>query len=247
MEISRVSSNNKEFFVDAHCHLYEFSTVEIEKFGEFKILAVSDDLSSSIKTINLSRIYLNVIPCIGIHPWEINEESVKQLERLKQFLPKIKCLGEIGLDKRFVPKTYKLQLKIFQEFLENARNYNLLVNLHAAGAWREVYNLVKKYDVSRAIFHWYSGPLDLLREIVDSGYCITINPTVVINKKHMQALKQASIENILTESDGPYKYRGFDLRPELIKNTIKVIAQVKNINVEQVKKQILYNFNKLFK
>jgi len=82
---------------------------------------------------------------------------------------------------------------------------------------------------------------------VDSGYYITINPTVVINKKHMQALKQASIENILTESDGPYKYRGFDLRPELIKNTIKVIAQAKNINIEQVKKQILYNFNKLFK
>ncbi len=242
-EISRGSSSR---LVDAHCHLHEFSLGDIEKYRGYRILAVSDDFNSSLRTLDIAERFDNVLPCIGLHPWEVKEDSLDEVEKICELAPRVRCLGEIGLDKLFTPQTFKLQLRVFSIFLEAAKEYGLIVNLHAAGAWREVYDLVEKHEIEKAIFHWYSGPLDLLEKITDSGYFITINPTVKINKKHMKALEAVEVENLLTESDGPYKYRGFNLKPELVKEVVRVIAEVKNLGVDEVKTQVNKNLDALF-
>jgi len=238
MEIWKDSSSK---LVDAHCHLHEFPDKEIEKYQRYRIIAVSDDLESSLRTLKIAKKFRNVTPCIGLHPWEVGEESWEEARKILELAPKARCLGEIGLDKLFTPQTFKLQLKIFEAFLEVSREYGLPVNLHAAGAWREVYELVRRYSIEKAIFHWYSGPLDLLKEIVDNGYFITINPTVTINRKHMRALQAVELESLLTESDGPYEYRGFHLKPELIQRVIKVIAEVKEVEEKEVVAQVHRN------
>ncbi|RLE63813.1 MAG: TatD family deoxyribonuclease [Thermoprotei archaeon] len=240
-EIWKASSSR---LVDAHCHLYEFPSEEVEKYQEYRILAVSDNFESSLKTLKLAERFDNVIPCIGLHPWEVRENCLEEVEQILKLAPKALCLGEIGLDKLFTPQTFKLQLKVFSEFLKFSKEYELPVNVHAAGAWREVYDLIRRYDIEKAVFHWYSGPLDLLEEIVGSGYFITINPTVTINKKHMRALQAVELENVLTESDGPYKYRGFYLKPELVKEVVKTIAKVKEVEVENVVAQVYRNLER---
>ncbi len=235
-------------YIDAHCHLYEFDEKTISTFKDISIVAVSDDLKSSLKTIYLAEKFKDIYPCIGIHPWNIEKIDLKELEEIKNLIERfnIKCLGEIGLDRKFVPQTYCLQIEVFEHFLKLASKYDLIVNLHSPNAWREVHKMVIKYNISKAVFHWYTGPLDLLKKIIDKKFYITINPAIVVQKKHRIVLENADIYQILTESDGPYNYRGLYLTPAKIRDLLKIISEIKGLSLYDLKKIILENFNRLW-
>ncbi len=236
-------------YVDMHCHCHEISIDELREYTKKIILVcVSDDPGSSEATIELTK-YVDIVPCIGIHPWEAHNYSLEDVNSLARFIDRhgIKCLGEIGLDKKFYPHTFEHQLKIFIRFLEIAREYDLFMNLHTAGAWREVYELLLKYDIKKAYFHWYTGPKTLLDSIVGSGYYIGINPAWKIQEKHRKIIEYAPITNIITESDAPYKYRNLYMKPDLVFETIGYIAKVKNMDYDEAKQVILNNYRRLFR
>jgi len=217
-------------YVDAHCHAHEFEEGQIEKYGEMfeMIVAVSDDAQSSARTLELARKYRHLIPCVGIHPGSLKEVSdleaqLNEVERLAAS-GEVRCLGEIGLDLAFVPETYDLQLQVFRRLLEIARDYDLSVNLHTAKAWRPALEEVLRYGIKRALFHWYTGPPDVLTEIVSRGFFISINPSIKISRKHREIAARAPLSSITFESDGPYEYRGLYLTPTMIPETITIVA-----------------------
>lgn len=235
--------------VDVHCHADEFKRERLKDFIDrlnMIIVGVGVDYKTSLKVLNYSRELNDFIPCIGVHPWYVNKVGETELKELIALTRDMKCIGEIGLDTRFASKTIKIQRKIFGLFLEIARENKAVLNIHSVDTWREVLELLVKHDINRAIFHWYTGPIDLLREINDAGYKISINPSVRFQKKHMKVLKEAPIEMIVTESDGPYQYRGYYLTPEMIPDTIKIIARVKGMDEEDVISAIYENFRELF-
>ncbi|MGC8932678.1 MAG: TatD family hydrolase, partial [Candidatus Methanodesulfokora sp.] len=121
------------------------------------------------------------------------------------------------------------QMEFFRRQLLIAKDLDLSVNLHSLDSWREVLDLLDRYEIRRANFHWYTGPLELLEEIEERGYFISINPAVSIQRKHMDILRAAPVEILLTESDAPYVYRGIELKPEMIKDVIKIIAKEKSM------------------
>lgn len=236
-------------YIDMHCHCYEIPLNDLENYlKNTEIVCVSDNVESSRVTIDLSREY-SIIPCIGIHPWEITTSSIRELDEILKILVdnNIVCLGEIGLDRKFREQTYSYQYSLFTKILYYAREYDLVLNLHCAGAWREVYDLVSQYSIDKAYFHWYTGPKQLVNEIVSSGYYIGINPSWIIQEKHRELIDIVPLSNLLTESDTPYSYRGLNMNPGLIPRTVKYIAERKNTSVDNVIKQIEINFYRLFK
>ncbi len=219
-------------YLDAHVHLHEDPSMK----NEIPIIiAVSDDLESSKKTLEIAD-----NPCVGIHPWQVEEASEEDLKELERLLEEASCIGEVGLDHRYV-KDKEKQLKFFEKFLTWSKEYDLPLNIHALDAWREVFELLLKYDVKRAYFHWYNGPLDLIEEIVGQGYFIGINAALRIQKKHAKVLERTPLKAILTESDGPYRYRGLNLRPKEIPWLVRKIAEVKGTSEENVVEEVYKN------
>jgi TatD DNase family protein len=236
-----------DMLIDAHIHLEEFGD-DFRLYcnrEDLMMIAVSGDLQSSKKTVNLSLECRNVIPAVGIHPWEVGvteESDVKQILDIVRNSKFVRILGEIGLDKRFVPETYDKQLIIFRRFLDLANELSLGLNIHAAGAWNDVIKELDGLDIDAVIIHWFTGPLHLIDEIASRGYMITVNPSVKMQKKLVEVVKKAPLEIILTESDGPYKYRNIYLKPELIPETIKEIAKIKGLDLDLVAEAIHKNF-----
>jgi len=234
-------------YIDSHCHLYKFNEIEIKRIIRNKdiiILSVSEDLESSLKNLILSQLNENVIPAIGIHPWNIekvNENTFKIIENIIKD-NKIKILGEIGLDKKFKPETFEKQKEIFEKFLNLAKEYDLNLNLHTPNASNEVFDLLIKYDIKKAYFHWYSGDEKLLEEIINKGYFIGINVATIINEKYKKYIEIANIKNIITESDGPYNYKGIILHPDMLKDLYKLISDIRKINLEELSNIIQNNF-----
>lgn len=231
-------------YIDAHIHCVELESLSSID-SDILAVCVSDDLASSMKTLEISEKNKNVIPCIGVHPWVIHEHSLSETKRFIEDTLKnhdVKCLGEVGLDKKFHAETFDKQIEFFKLFIEYAREYNLVLNLHAAGAWREVFNLVYHNGIDKAYFHWYTGPLDLLKDITSIGYLIGINAALEIQEKHRSIVEHVDLKYILTESDAPYEYRGLKLTPSHVKKLVALIAGIKGVDVEVVKNTILGNF-----
>ncbi len=238
---------DKYEYVDAHCHLYEYSSEEIERFTEnVLIFAVADDFGSSSLTLKISQVYKNIIPGIGLHPWEIGSSiNQEEIDKTIELIARVKpvMIGEVGVDAKFREHTLELQKQVFLRILSIVKESNLqpIMNVHALGSWEYVFNLLVKYDVNLAIFHWYTGPIHLLKEIEAQGYFISINPSAMFQKKHRRILEKAPLDIILTESDGPYNYRGHILSPDLIKDLVEFMGKVRSEDIEVIRKQIIEN------
>ena len=232
-----------------HVHCNELENIDAYK-DEYVLVCVAEDIESTVKIIELVDKYTNIEPCIGIHPWNIEKYDINSVKNMLENYLKIhdiECLGEIGLDKRFKPVTYSRQLELFKLFIDYAKEYDLVLNLHAADAWREVFELLYKRDIDKAYFHWYTGPLDLLHEIENMNYYIGANPAWKIQQKHRSILEIARLEHIITESDAPYNYKGLVMMPELIVETIKHLSDVKKLNYDLVVEKIYSNYKVLFR
>ncbi len=239
--------------VDAHCHLYEYSADQIErllaKMPDLVIVAVSDDYESSVRTLELARRFKRIIPCAGLHPWEVGKRSnfEDEVSRIVELVERgeVRCVGEVGLDTKFVAETIEVQRAAFRSLLEGLRgSEGLLLNVHAAGTWEEVLSALQGFR-GVAIIHWYTGPLHLLTAIRDSGFYISVNPAIKVQKKHQEVVRYAPLDILLTESDGPYQYRGLNLSPELIPEAIKVAAEVKGVSPEEVAEAVAANFERI--
>ncbi len=227
---------------DMHCHAYEFDSDEIieilEKTPSLKIVAVSDDLESFHKTLELHDIFPEkIIPCAGFHPWNVGKLSLHEVEEVIRHAYKygIHCIGEVGLDKKFVDlNTWPTQQAVFTRFLQVAKELDAYVTVHSPYAWREALTLMVELGVEKAMFHWYTGPLNLIDEIASSGYYISINPALKIQSKHRRVAEYTPLEHMVFESDGPYNYRGLRLSPIMIHETIEEIASLKKVSVDTV-------------
>ncbi len=229
--------------VDAHCHFYELDPPDHPAGA---VLAVSDDLDSFMETWKYALKQYNVIPCAGLHPWseECTRENAEKVVEAALAVG-VKCFGEVGLDRRYAKRSYEELVEAFKVFLEATRDHGLIVNVHALDAWREAFELLVRYDIGKAIIHWYTGPLDLLREIAEQGYYVTVNPMAWRQPKHMKVAEEAPLEAILVETDAPYEYRGERIEPHSLLEAYKAVAKAKQLSLEEVVKAVRRNAEKL--
>lgn len=236
-------------YIDAHLHLYKLyeNRNRIINYENYKFIAVSDDIESSIKTIRLSLLYENIIPAVGIHPWNAKNTKEIDLKILKDLIEKnnIKILGEIGLDKKFTPETYDKQLEIFQFFIKIAKEYDLALNLHTPNTWDIVLDLLIKNDIKKAYFHWYGGDLNTLEKIKENGYLIGINVSGLYNPKYLSYLDNLSLNNFLTESDSPYIYKDKELSYLDLDKLYQKICEKFNIDLNTLIENLNKNLTKL--
>ncbi|MEM4482053.1 MAG: TatD family hydrolase [Desulfurococcaceae archaeon] len=234
--------------IDMHVHCTELK--DIGKYaGKITLVCVADDLQSSRNVVELSLKYRHVEPCVGIHPWNADKYSAQEMKSLfEQYIKsgKVRCLGEVGLDKRTRHDTLNKQRELFDLTVSYAKEYDLVLNLHASNAWREVFDVVYSSGIDKVFFHWYTGPLDLLHSIQEVGYYIGVNPAWKIQPKHRVIADLAEIKNIITESDAPYNYREITLAPELIEETLNYLSYSRGIELYSLVNSIYKNFTSLF-
>ena len=78
------------------------------------------------------------------------------------------------------------------------------MSVHSRRAEKEVLAILKKYSIKNVIFHWYSGPLGLIDEIVNEGYYFSINEAMTRSVSGKKIISRIPECRILTETDAPY-------------------------------------------
>ena len=242
----------KPALVDGHAHLEELddlpkSLQEAKEAGVCGILAVGMDIESNKKILQIAQANARyVYPALGYHPWQIKEEEVgANLSFIRDHVKEGVALGEIGLDYRIKVKK-DLQWRVFEELLDIAFESNKPIILHCRYSHRRVFEMVKEKKIERAVFHWYSGSVALLEEILSRGYFISATPALAYSPPHQEAIKRAPIEKILLETDTPVSYHGREARPNDVQVSLGEVARLKRLDRLMVAEQTTANASRFF-
>ncbi len=239
--------------VDGHAHLEELedlteSLQDAKAAGVCGIMAVGMNAESNQKVLKIAegnRGY--VYPAVGYHPWEIKEKEVEtNLSFIRDHAGECVALGEIGLDYK-VKVRKELQWRVFGDLLEIALDSNKPVIIHCRYSHRRAFEMVKEREIKRAVFHWYSGPIDLLDKVLSTGYFISATPALAYSPPHQEAIKRAPIERILLETDTPVSYQGKEARPKDVRITLREVARLKGLDPSTVAEQTIENASRFFK
>lgn len=237
--------------IDTHAHLDEFPDLNAvveraEKSGIIAIIAVGTGHTSNERTLQLSQSYSGYIfPALGIHPQEVESNVELEIALIERELDRCVAIGEIGLD-YWIKKDKEMQRNAFKKLLELAFKKDKPVSIHTRGAWEDAYHIVKESSIKKAVFHWYSGPLEILDKVIDSGYFVSATPATEYSKAHREAIKSTPLERLLLETDSPVKYKGVEAEPSTVVKTLKFVAALKNVSEEAVSEKTTENTIELF-
>ena len=238
--------------IDTHAHIdhienWQQALDEAAAAGVEAVMAVTVDWASMQKTLEIQkgvrrpRIYV----ALGIHPGNIKAEEVEEtLQFLRAHIREAAAVGEIGLDfwYKWVRKDdakKEEQRRVFRRQLEIAQEFELPVIVHARGTWRESFETVRSVGLAKALFHWYSGPLDVLDDIIKEGYLVSASPSLAYSPPSREAIARAPIDQTLIETDSPVFYRtgegegGFEAGPKDVFKTLAAYVQLKNLGEDK--------------
>ena len=248
-----------QILIDVHCHVNLYLTIDrviknAHDAGVEKILAVAMSSISQERVLEIASRYSEVFASLGIHPEEVkmNEKIEVQLNSIIDLIKKNKqsicAIGEIGLDHHFVKdkELYPLQKTIFDKMLLLAQDLELPINLHTKGAENIVFDTLPSYKIPHINIHWYSGPEKYLKLGIDRGYYFSITPAISYSPVVKKVALNVDKEHLLLESDGPVKYSGKIGVPAMIKNVLNSISMLKEVNSDELEKQIELNTRKIF-
>ena len=226
--------------IDTHAHLDELPDPggiieEARAAGVAGIIAVGQDLASNEKTLEISSRHPGVVyPAVGYHPWRLSDnDHDKTLAYIDEKLRDCVALGEVGLDYKAKTKK-KIQKAVFERLLAIGKRHNKPVIVHCRYSHETALRMVKETGLEKAVFHWYSGPVDLIPHIAAAGYYMSATPALLYNPYHAEAIEAVPLSNLLLETDTPVQYQKLRARPVHVRVTLTEVARVKGIGVEEI-------------
>ena len=194
--------------IDTHCHFAMMPTPELylkEQEAMHNISIGMTNLPSHfamgiehVKSYRYSRLAL------GLHPLYACEKK-NELRLFNQYVDKTSYIGEIGLDfsSEGLP-TKEYQMIVLDNILLQIAGKNKIISVHSRRAEKVLFDMLCQHDIRNVIFHWYSGPLTLIPQIVERGYYFSINERMTKTDSGRKIIERIPIDRILTETDAPY-------------------------------------------
>jgi len=236
--------------IDTHCH------IDLYPDPSKLILNIERDKILTILVTNLPSSFNKAFPHVqglrfirlglGLHPLSA-QQHVAERRLFEKYVDRTSYIGEIGLDFSKAGISSKgLQLESFKFVIKCIRNKPKFITLHSRRAESTVLAILEEEKRSPVVFHWYSGPLNVLDRAVSLGHYFSINPAMVKSSTGKKIIERLTKDRILTESDGPFiKIGKRAVVPKDVLLVYKYLAILWNQTVEEVSKIIRENFFKI--
>jgi len=196
---------------------------------------------------------------LGFHPeWKLTDEDLALVEQqVRTSHARIVAIGEVGLPwygLGAVPDADRVRRQArerLERLLDLAVRYDLPVILHAPhGAAAEALGALRRKNVERAVFHWHKAPAGVTREIVESGYLVSVTPDLVYRERDRELVERVPLESLLVESDAPWPYQGefenVTSGPWLVARVAEEVAKIKQMPADEAAYQLQVNTCRVF-
>lgn len=168
----------------------------------------------------------------GVHPWDA-ERGV-----ISPDFEACDIIGECGLD--YACKVDReLQKELFRWHLDAADRLHKPVVLHVVRAMDDALRILDSYKAIKGIvFHGFIGSKEQAAECLKRGYYLSFGERSLRSPKSIEALRITPLSQLFCETD--------DNTTVAIEEIYNRVAQIKQIGVEELKREIEKNYNELF-
>ena len=148
-------------------------------------------LEASRQSVELANQYPWLYAAVGSHPDaadEVNAEVLEEYRKLCKLNPKVKAIGEIGLDYHYEDIPRDIQQKAFRMQMELAQELDLPVIVHEREAHEDGMAIVREFPGVTGVFHCYSGSAEMARQLVEIGWYIGFTGVLTFKNARAGAL-----------------------------------------------------------
>lgn len=182
---------------------------------------------------------------------------------------KVVAVGEVGVDKYYYKNSKYSQYQINEKFIELqvmalkkqinlAKNYDKALILHNRLAGKLLLDTVNNcWDEKlrrRAVFHCCEEEKSLLDFAVAHDIFVGVDGDVTFSKSKQEFVKKIPLDLLVVETDSPYllpeplkSQKKYPNEPANLVHTIKMIADLKKVSIEEISQMTTGNGKKLFK
>ena len=256
--------------IDIHCHLDHPSIIgrtdeiiENSKKANLKvILTAGINPETNKKTLELAGKYNIVKASLGIYPVKTLQKEIdasnfplkpnifdidEEIEFIKKNKDKIVAIGECGLDYSQGEDTAE-QKELFEKLISLAEKINKPIIVHSRKAEPDCIEILESSKLKKVLLHCFSGKKKLVKKAADLGFYFSI-PTNVVRAQNFQLMaEEININQLFCETDSPYlsPFREKQNEPAFVLEAYKKLAEIKNMELNEVINNIWMNWQKMF-
>lgn len=174
--------------------------------------------------------------------------------------PKVVAIGECGLDYfRFNEEIskevqVKAQKAAFVQQLQLSHEVKKPIMIHCRNAFTDIIEVLKNnkqlLDTNPGVIHFFTGTEEDAKALLELGFSFTFGGVITFAGNYDKTIKMIPAGNILSETDAPYlapvPYRGKRNEPAYIIETVKKLAELKGVDLEEMSAQISQNTQRIF-
>ena len=249
---------------DTHTHLYsnQFNEDQKEmilrakKAGVSRFFIPAIDSSYTESMLKLEEDYpLDVYLMMGLHPTSVNENYVKELAHVKEWIDKkdFYAIGEIGIDLYWDKSFLIEQQEAFRTQIKWAKEKKLPIAIHCREAFDEVFEILEaeKGDDLRGIFHCFTGTKKQAAQAISYNMKLGIGGVVTFkNGKIDTFLNEIDIQHIVLETDAPYlaptPNRGKRNESAFITHVIDKLVDIYKLSFKEISEITTQNSKDIF-
>lgn len=226
----------------------------MQENGVGRILNAGCDLPSSRAAVELAHQYDFLWAAVGSHPDDADHVDDALVETYRQLAgdERVVAIGEIGLDYYYEDVPREIQKAAFIRQLDLARELGLPVIVHERDAHGDAMEIIRKYPDVTGVFHCYSGSLEMARELVRLGWYVGFTGVLTFKnaRKALEVAENVPLYRLLLETDCPYMapepYRGRRCDSTMMVRTAEKLAQLRDMDLEEIARVTWDNGSRLF-
>ncbi|MPM29615.1 D-aminoacyl-tRNA deacylase [bioreactor metagenome] len=226
----------------------------LPKKGVSLTVCPASDMASAQVCVRLADAYPYVYAAVGVHPHDAERVPAGWLAGLEalSYHPKVVAVGEIGLDYYYDRSPREVQQDVFRSQMALALKRCLPVIVHDREAHRDCLNVVRAYPGVTGVYHCYSGSLEDAKTLVNLGWMLSFTGAVTFKnaRRALEVIGWLPMERIMIETDSPYltpePFRGRRNDSTYVYRVAEVIAQVKDLPVDEVARITMENGKRFF-
>jgi len=252
--------------IDSHCHLNYPGLVEDQQgvlarareAGVTGMLGISTKLREWDEVIGIAEREPDVWASVGIHPHEADAHAEVDTAKLVEAAahPKVVGIGETGLDYYYDHSDRTQQQRSFRSHIAASRETGLPLIVHTRDAEADTAAIMQEEmgkGVYPGVIHCFTASREFAETALDLGFYISLSGIVTFkNARDLQeTAKIVPADRLLIETDSPFlapvPVRGRTCEPAYVSHTARFVAELREIDPEELARTTADNFFNLFK
>lgn len=223
------------------------------KAGVTAVMNAGASLRGCYRSVELAEQYPHFYAAVGIHPSDVDEVGEDYIDTLRDLAksPKVKAIGEIGLDYHYEGYDRELQIEQFKRQLNLAEELGLPVIIHDREAHGDCLECLLESNVT-GVMHCYSGSVETMKVLEKRGFYFGFGGTVTY-KNARQAVENALAvpkDRLLIETDSPYlppvPHRGERNHSGNVRLVAEKLAELRGVSFEEIARITYENARRCF-